>query len=147
MGIGGGAAAMNASSASNVDVASIQAHIPVWNMGQARSQAGLKPTGADVAPSNVCNPSVLMASKALAGEFGSACNVVQGDIDNYHTGVAVLATGWVFFGLGVVGTTIYTLVDWYPHRAGAGGQAAAPPVAVLPVVSPSLKGLGVVGTF
>jgi hypothetical protein len=147
MGIGGGVAAMNASSVANADVAQVQAHIPVWNMGQAQDQKGVKPMGADVAPPNVCNPSVLGASKALTNEFYSACNVVLGDMANYHTAVSVLAAGWVIFGLGVVGTTIYTIVDWVPHRAGAPVQAAPPPVAVLPVVSPSFKGIGVVGTF
>jgi hypothetical protein len=145
LGIGGGAGASGASSSSSSDVAAIQHQIGVYN------KSSPIPTGANVAPSNVCNPSVLANSSRLNNYFGPACGVVQNDMSNYNTGVAVMATGWVLFGVGVVGTVTYAMVDWFPHRAGATSTGAAatpkPELAVLPLVSPSVRGVGVVGTF
>jgi hypothetical protein len=148
MGIGGGASASNSSSSSNADVAAIQAQIPLWNTGKASGQTSV-PMGPDRAPPNVCNPAVLAASTKLNNYFGPACATTQGDINNYHTGIAVMATGWVFFGIGAVGTIVYTFADWYPKRNGVGAatQAPLPRAAVVPLVSPGVQGLGVVGTF
>ncbi len=141
MGIGGGVAAMNASSASSADVAAVVKEIALRHD-----------------PANVCNPSVLAGNPTLQKIYGTGnpsnpCGTVAGDTSSYNTGVAVMATGWVFFGVGVVGTAAYALVDWFPHRASASSSGSAAPrssrpdVAVVPLVSPTLHGLGVLGTF
>lgn len=139
LGIGGGAAAASASSSSNADVASIQAEIA------NRNKMGFKD------PNNVCNPNVLAGNPALATHYGQACGVVSQDNSNYNTGVAVMATGWVLFGVGVVGTVAYTMIDWFPNRARTGSNdrpgAPGPSVAVLPLVSPAVRGVGVIGSF
>jgi tetratricopeptide (TPR) repeat protein len=148
LGIGGGAGASSASAASNNDVAQIQTQILLWNQGRTPHQSSV-PMGADVAPGNLCNPSVLARSAPLNNYFGNACSTLQGDINNYNTGVAVMATGWVLFGVGVVGTVAYAMVDWYPKRNGttAAVTGPKPEIAVLPLVSPTVRGLGIMGTF
>src|SRR5262249_12687381 len=105
-----------------------------------------------MAPSNVCNPSVLASSTKLNTYFGGACATAQTDINNYtptyNTSIAVMATGWVFFGVGVIGTAAYALIDWYPKRnTGSAPDAPLPRAAVVPLVTPGVHGLGVVGTF
>jgi PEGA domain len=79
--------------------------------------------------------------------YAQACGVLQTDISNYHTDIALTATSWVLFGAGVVGTAIYALVDWYPNRATGTGSIDAPPVAVIPLMTPTLRGVGVGGSF
>lgn len=137
-----GASATNASSASTMHVAEVEAQIPKYN-----ATAPI-PKGADVAPSDVCNASVLAASTRLSGYFSGACGTVLSDISQYHTDVGLLATGWVLFGLGAVGTATYAIIDWYPNRARASDNASASPnVMVLPLVSPTVHGVGVIGRF
>jgi len=46
--------------------------------------------------------------------------------------------------LGVVGTTTYALIDWYPNRATG---STGPGLAVLPLISPTVQGVGVLGSF
>ena len=130
IGIAGSAVASGASSTSNADVAAVQ--LEIANRHD---------------PPNVCNSSVQAASPALAAHYAGACAVVQGDINNYHTGVAVSAVGWTFFSLGLVGTGVYAAVDYPRWKRKAADSAAPPPAAVLPMVSPTFKGVGVVGSF
>ena len=85
--------------------------------------------------------------------YASACGQLRANISSFHTDVAVSATGWVFFGVGVVGTAMYALIDWFPNR-GSGAEpapnarnASGPRVSVAPVIAPGLKGVGVTGTF
>jgi hypothetical protein len=60
--------------------------------------------------------------------------------------VALAVTSWVLFGVGVAGTTAYAMIDWYPKKEQK--TASGPKIlAVTPVVSPSLQGVAVVGTF
>jgi hypothetical protein len=168
MGIGGGVGAMQASSAANSDVAAVTLNIGAWNAGctqqdpaaQASCLAGktppamTPPKGADVAYNGmpphpgVCSSPALTASPGLNRYFGGACAETQNQINHYHTDVAVMAAGWVLFGIGVVGTVAYTFVDWYPKRStGSGRTEALPRAAVVPLVTPGVQGLGVLGTF
>ncbi|HXR68093.1 MAG TPA: hypothetical protein VN712_05600, partial [Dermatophilaceae bacterium] len=85
------------------------------------------------------------------GYFGPACATAQADINAYNNsaGTPVMATGWVLFGVGVVGTVACAMVDWFPKRNATTGAATGPKpeLAILPLVSPTVHGLGVVGTF
>jgi hypothetical protein len=89
--------------------------------------------------------------------YVQACSVLKTDIDHYHADVGAAAAGWTLFGVGVVGTALYAMIDWYPHRAtgatgATGGMGAtrsplAPQIAVMPMVGPTQRGVGFVGTF
>ncbi len=97
-------------------------------------------------PNHVPN---LCSDPAALKAYAQPCSILQGNINNYHTDVALSGVSWAFFGVGVVGTAVYAMVDWYPHRASSStGQADKPaPVAVAPMVGPGLRGLAVAGSF
>ena len=83
--------------------------------------------------------------------FAGPCTTLRDNESTYHTDVALAVTSWVLFGVGVAGTTAYAMLDWYPNK-GAPKTAIAPEkgpkiLAVAPVVSPSLQGVTIVGTF
>ncbi len=97
---------------------------------------------------NVCGDRTTGAG-ALA-HFAKACADLRSNESTYHTDVALAVTSWVLFGVGVAGTTAYAMVDWYPSKGApkAATTKAGPKVlAVAPVVTPSLQGVTVVGTF
>jgi hypothetical protein len=79
-------------------------------------------------------------------KYQSACNTLRDDLSDHDTSVAVATVGWVLFGVGVVGTVTYAMIDWFP---GEPVQSASGPrvIAVTPVVSPTHQGVGVIGTF
>jgi hypothetical protein len=139
MGIAGGAASLSASSAAN-DVSNQirqQRDDPqnlkgLYHPGMP-AVCGNQDTGTGVYPG-----------------YEMACTTLKNNISLYHTDVAVAITGWVFFGLGVAGTTLYTFIDWYPNRNNPPPQSDAPPqprMGVVPVVTPAFKGLSVMGSF
>jgi hypothetical protein len=76
--------------------------------------------------------------------FRDACNILRDDFSKYDTGVAVAVTGWVLLGVGVVGTVTYAMVDWYPKKKPASTTGT---LEIAPIVSPSYRGIGAVGTF
>ena len=78
--------------------------------------------------------------------FADACTKVRSNESAYHTDVALAVTSWVLFGVGVAGTTAYAMIDWYPKKEQktAGGPKI---LAVAPIVSPSLQGVTLVGSF
>jgi hypothetical protein len=82
--------------------------------------------------------------------FADACANLRSNESTFHTDVALAVTSWVLFGVGVAGTTAYAMVDWYPSK-GAPKTATAKPgpkvLAVTPVVSPSVQGVAIVGSF
>ncbi len=131
-GIAFGASAMNASSSAGSDVTQIMAHnkaVPSDN------------------PNHVAN--LCTDQAALMKAYAGPCSTLQGNINNYHTDIALTATSWVFFGVGVLGTALYALVNWYPNRAGSGSGRGdfGLPVALVPVVGPTLRGAAVGGSF
>jgi hypothetical protein len=133
MGIGGGIAALNASTATSNDTAQIVAH----NMASPQDN----PTHR----TNLCGDA---NGNNPVPAYAQPCSVLSGDISSYHTGVAVMATGWVFFGVGAVGTVVYAMVDWYPHRATASApKQTGPQIAVTPIVTRAFQGVGALGTF
>jgi hypothetical protein len=130
MGIIGGASALSASGSANDVAQQIRDH---------RSQ--FNPT----APAAICGDT---SGNGVYPGYEAACTTLRDNISLYHTDVAVAVTGWVFFGLGVAGTALYTFIDWYPNRnRGGQGGVEGPKVMAVPVVTPTFKGLGVMGTF
>ncbi len=130
-----GISAMNASSASQTHVSEI--------LAENKTNPQYNPTG----KANLCGDA---NGNGALPHYVSACGILQNDISQYHTDVGLLATGWVLFGVGAVGTAAYALVDWYPKRARpTDGQASSPlpTMAVVPLVAPGVHGVGVMGSF
>ena len=79
--------------------------------------------------------------------YEKACSALRKDMSDYSTDVAISAVGWVGFGVGVVGTVTYALVDWLPKKnrtADLGPKVTG----VTPILTLSgERGIGVVGTF
>jgi hypothetical protein len=128
-GIGFGLAAWHAGVSADATRAVIQTEVALGNV------PGVKD------PQTVCNPSVLAKNPSANALFGAAsasqaCPILQRDLDAQKTRTILMASGWGLFGLGVVGTAVYAMVDWFPHRA-----------TIAPIVSPAMNGLGVAGTF
>jgi len=89
-----------------------------------------------------CGPVDSSGERDIDG-FRDACNTLRDDFSKYDTGFAVAVTGWVMVGVGLVGTVTYAMVDWYPKKkAPTTGK-----VEIAPVVTPSYRGVGVVGSF
>lgn len=86
------------------------------------------------------------ASGDLPG-YEKACTALRKDMSDYNTDVAISAVGWVAFGVGVVGTATYALVDWLPKKnrtADLGPKITG----VAPILTPAgERGFGVIGTF
>lgn len=77
--------------------------------------------------------------------YHGPCEVLRQSLSDYRTDVGVAATGWILFGLGAIGTTVYALVDWYPKKTAS---TQGPRIlGVAPVVSPTEGGVGVLGVF
>jgi hypothetical protein len=98
--------------------------------------------------SNVCGDRSTGAG--ALDHFATNCAKLRDNESLYHTDVALAVTSWVLFGVGVAGTTAYAMIDWYPSKgAPATATTTTGPkiLAVAPVVSPSLQGVTVVGTF
>ena len=83
--------------------------------------------------------------------FSAPCKTLRANESAYKTDVALAATSWVLFGVGVVGTTAYAMIDWYPKKdqpQKAEAPSSGPKVlAVAPVISPALQGVTILGTF
>jgi hypothetical protein len=79
--------------------------------------------------------------------FGSACDVLREDLADYDTNFALATVGWVLFGVGVVGTGVYAMIDWYPKKQPVTTSHEQPRVSFAPLISPTLQGVGVAGTF
>jgi hypothetical protein len=79
--------------------------------------------------------------------YEKACTALRKDMSDYNTDVAVSAVGWVGFGLGVVGTVTYALIDWLPKKnrtADLGPKVTA----ITPIMTlDGQRGFGVLGTF
>ncbi|WP_437683166.1 hypothetical protein [Sorangium sp. So ce131] len=78
--------------------------------------------------------------------FENACQTLRDDLDRREGALPWAITGWVLFGVGVVGTTTYALVDWYPEKQqpAAGGPRVT---LIAPSVAPGQATLSVAGTF
>lgn len=130
MGIIGSASASSASASANDVAAQIKKHRADFDPG---------------APAAICGD---MSGNGVYPGYADACKTLRDNISLFHTDVAVAVTGWVFFGVGVAGTALYSFIDWYPNRnRGMGKADDGPKMAVTPVVTPTFKGFGVAGTF
>jgi hypothetical protein len=77
--------------------------------------------------------------------YHQPCEKLRESLGAYRTDVALAATGWVLFGLGAIGTTVYALVDWYPKK---GGAAQGPQVTgFAPIFGPGQGGATLIGVF
>jgi hypothetical protein len=87
--------------------------------------------------------------------YTEACNTLRKDLSDYDVNVALSATGWALFGVGVIGTAVYAALDWYPKKNYTGDtttSSSSEPVkprivAITPSVSPEYQGIGIMGTF
>lgn len=86
--------------------------------------------------------------------YESACDTLRTDLADYGTNKGVAIAGFVFMGVGAIGTAIYAYVDWYSAKPKATtdttstGQVLRPRVlAVTPTVTSTYQGIGVVGSF
>jgi hypothetical protein len=82
-----------------------------------------------------------------AAGYEDACDALRKDLTDYDTDVAVAVTGWVLFGVGAIGTVTYAMVDWFPKKNAKTGFIAPHSIAIAPVITPSQRGIGVVGRF
>ncbi|WP_437282692.1 hypothetical protein WME90_19570 [Sorangium sp. So ce375] len=79
-------------------------------------------------------------------DFRNACGRLREELDSFDGAVPWAITGWVLFGVGVVGTATYAMIDWYPNKQQA--AATGPRVtAIAPFVAPGQASLSVAGTF
>jgi len=80
-------------------------------------------------------------------KYVDACNTLRDDLSDYDTDVTVAAIGWVAFGVGLVGTVSYVLIDWLPSKKRSASEVDGFDIAVAPVLTPTEKGVGIIGTF
>ncbi len=130
--------------------ASKNANELVTQITAKRSDLSLNPDGR----TNVCGDKDSGAGAVPA--FAEKCKLLRDNMSLHSTDVALAATSWVLFSAGVIGTGVYTYLDWYKKRGKATaldapaekGRAFAPKLmAISPVIGPGQQGLGVVGTF
>lgn len=90
------------------------------------------------------------ASTDLA-RYHEACDILRKDLNDLSTNNIMMGVGWSLFGVGVVGTGLYALFDWYLPKKPATTATVAPSgpriLAVTPSVGSGYQGLGIVGTF
>lgn len=82
-------------------------------------------------------------------KYVNACNTLRDDLSDYDTDVAIATVGWIAFGVGLVGTVTYAMIDWFPKkkRPNADVEAGSFDMAIAPVVTPTQKGVGIIGSF
>lgn len=130
MGIAGGAAGLSASSAANDVATQIRNHRATVDPNAPAAVCGDESTGVGVYPG-----------------YEKACSTLRDNLSLYHKDVAVTVAGWVMFGVGLAGTALYAMIDWYPVRGPAASADNGPRMSVVPIVSPTYNGVGLTGTF
>ncbi|WP_437987180.1 hypothetical protein [Sorangium sp. So ce117] len=79
-------------------------------------------------------------------DFRNACGKLREKLDRFDGAVPLAITGWVLFGVGVVGTATYAMIDWYPQKQQT--AADGPRItAIAPFVAPGQATLSVAGAF
>ena len=73
--------------------------------------------------------------------YEKACDTLRSDISDHDTDVAVAATGFVFMGVGILGTVAYAMIDWFPKKGSPESFAIAP------IITPTTQGFGFSGRF
>ena len=130
MGIAGGAAGLSASGAAKDVAQLIRDRRIQYNPTAPATVCGDESTGAGVYPG-----------------YEMACATLRDNRSIYNEDIAVTVAGWVLFGVGVAGTALYAMIDWYPSRGPAAPADNGPRMSVTPIVSPTLKGVALTGTF
>ena len=134
------AAAGSASSSANTLATAITAERNRIKSSTDPLDATRNPDGRD----NVCGDRDTGAG--AVAHFAKPCENLRSNASAYQTDVALAVTSWVLVGVGVAGTTAYAMIDWYPKKEQK--TASGPKIlAVAPVVSPSLQGVAIVGSF
>ncbi len=79
--------------------------------------------------------------------FSAECTALRSSLSDYDADVAASAVGWVGFGVGLVGTVTYILVDYVadPDSGRDTGRASFP--LVVPVLAPGYQGVTMQGSF
>lgn len=86
--------------------------------------------------------------KAPPSGYAKACSALGDAMDAHDTNVAVSGVGFGLAGVGLVGTAVYVVFDWYLPQRKATARVFAPRVgSVAPIVAPGLQGLAVTGSF
>lgn len=120
-------AAASASSAADDHAAQIQSH--------ADADGVDKP----------CGPIDSDGSRDLP-KYRDACNALRQDFSDHDTDVALAAVSWTLFGVGVVGTVTYAMIDWYPKKKPASTTTTGS-LEMAPVFAPGYRGIGLTGRF
>jgi PEGA domain len=68
--------------------------------------------------------------------YGKACDSLRNSMSTHNTDVIVAAVSWTTFGLAVVGTFTYVMVDWYPKKTIDAGA-----VQITPIIAPGYGGV------
>ena len=131
VGLGLGAAFTGASSASASDIEYVA--------GEIRNQAASDGvTGA---------PCGSIDGGGAGDVYPDACGALRDAIDVHDANNAVAITGWVVGGLALAGTATYAVLDWYLAKPSDSPGSGAVQFGVLPILSPTFQGAGVVGQF
>jgi hypothetical protein len=131
VGLGLGAVFTGASSASASDIEYVA--------GEIRNQAASD--GVTGAP---CGP---IDGGGSGDVYPDACGALRDAIDVHDANNAVAVTGWVVGGLALAGTATYVVLDWYLAKPSDAPASGAVQFGVVPIVSPTFQGAGVVGQF
>jgi len=94
--------------------------------------------------SGLCNNP---AYAAPGQRYASACQQYQDNVNTGDTDKTLSVVGFVVGGVAAAGTVVYYFVDSKKKPAEQGASADGVRAAFVPIVAPSVGGLGVVGTF
>ena len=88
------------------------------------------------------------AAYAAPGQkYAGACQQYQDNVNTGDTDKTLSVVGFVLAGVAAGGTVVYYFVDSKKKPAQEGASAGGVRAAFVPIVAPSVGGLGVVGTF
>jgi hypothetical protein len=133
MGIVGSAITVNASSSADDIGQQIEAYV-AGHQSSIPANRRAQPCGAREDPSGDLP------------DFRNACGKLREKLDSFDGAVPWAITGWVLFGVGVVGTATYAMIDWYPQKQQT--AADGPRItAIAPFVAPGQATLSVAGAF
>ncbi len=93
------------------------------------------------------NPAGLCNNPSLASRYGNACKQYQDNVNTGDTDKTLSVVGFVLAGVAAGGTVVYYFVDSKKKPADSAAADNGVRAAFVPIVAPSVGGLGVVGTF
>ena len=78
--------------------------------------------------------------------YEQVCQQLRDDQATADTDTTLAVVGFAVAGAGLIGTVAYAMIDWFPNKTPT-TAAASPRLAVTPLLSPGMRGLGLSGTF